>query len=404
MKIIFCGNLYVKIDVDMKKMKIPPPVSSHKFQMNLIEGFLKNRQNVIVVNLPRVRYYPNYPKIFFRKSSYDWNGREMGENIGFINLLGLNYLTQKISFEKTLKKYIRQFPDEKYVLVCFNNYLPINKAMLSVRNQYSNVSVCSVVGDLHGKYGLHVSERYDGLRGKIIYSIEKKQDELTGQSDIFGLLTEQMADVLEIKDKSHVVIEGIYSDKTKKKVTKTSNSYKTIFYAGAIEEEYGILHLLRAFSLVEGDDYRLKLAGGGGAVEDVKKYAARDYRISYLGFLTPEEVEYHQQMATMLINPRTSGKEYVKYSFPSKTMECLASGKLFIGHKLPCIPKDYDQYIQYPKDESDAALARKIVECGEMEEKMALEFGEKAREFIVTNKNPENQCRKLIELFMDKEN
>ena len=67
MKIIFCGNLYVNIDADMKKMKIPPPVSSHKFQINLIEGFLKNRQNVVVVNLPRVRYYPNYPKIFFRK-------------------------------------------------------------------------------------------------------------------------------------------------------------------------------------------------------------------------------------------------------------------------------------------------------------------------------------------------
>jgi len=58
---IFCGYMFADIENDIKKMKIPPPVSSHKFQMNLVKGLVENGKDVTVINIPRVRFFPHYP-------------------------------------------------------------------------------------------------------------------------------------------------------------------------------------------------------------------------------------------------------------------------------------------------------------------------------------------------------
>ena len=151
--------------------------------------------------------------------------------------------------------------------------------------------------------------------------------------------------------------------------------------------------------MIEGDNYRLQIAGNGDAVELVKKYAALDKRITYLGYITPDEVEEYQKSATVLVNPRTSEYEFVKYSFPSKNMECLASGKPYIAHNLICDPEEYHSFIQYPVDESDDALARKIVEVCSLSEEERNEIGERARQFILTEKNPKIQCKKIVDMI-----
>ena len=156
---------------------------------------------------------------------------------------------------------------------------------------------------------------------------------------------------------------------------------------------------MNAFESIKDDDYRLVIAGGGAEEETVKCFAAKDTRITYLGFISPSEVERWQQMATVLVNPRTSEREFVKYSFPSKNMECLASGKPYVAHKLPCNPPEYDDYIQYPADESDEALAQKIVEVCELPKEKREAMGRRAREFILREKNPKVQCKKIIDMM-----
>lgn len=116
---------------------------------------------------------------------------------------------------------------------------------------------------------------------------------------------------------------------------------------------------MNAFTSISGKEYRLWLAGDGNAVPYLKEIMKKDCRIEYLGFLTPIQVDERQKRATALISPRIAGNyEYVKYSFPSKTMECLASGKPYIAHKLPCDPDEYGSVIQYAENESDEALAK----------------------------------------------
>lgn len=398
MKYIFCGNFSTDLEADLKNMRVAPPVAGHKFQINLLSGLENNVRDIAIINIPRIRYYPHYKKIFIKKQMFSLENIGCGTNIGFANIPIINYFSKYHSLIKELEVHLKESKDKFITLIFFNNHLPMICALLAMRKKYKNVHICMVIGDLHGKYGLYTTDRYKGIRGKIISQLEKKQDELSRQCDAFGLLTKYMAEALHVENKPHVIIEGIYSEKDKIMISEESEN-KVVFYAGTINHEYGIMHMLNAFSMIEGEEYRLILAGSGDAVNDVKKRAENDSRINYLGFVTPAEVERQQQRATVLINPRTSDHTFVKYSFPSKNMECLASGKPYIAHDLICNPSEYKDYIQYPADESDEALARKIVEVCELPLEQRLAIGKRAREFILKEKNPQRQCKKIVDMM-----
>ena len=101
----------------------------------------------------------------------------------------------------------------------------------------------------------------------------------------------------------------------------------------------------------------------------------------------------------MLVNPRNSSEEYTRYSFPSKTMEYLASGTPTIMAHLSSIPKEYDPYIFYLEDESSEGLKQKILEVGAIPQSELDRFGEQAAQFILTKKNNHSQANKLISLL-----
>lgn len=394
--------MYCDIDRDMKKMKTPQPVSGHKFQANLLRGLKDNGLEIMVVNIPLVRYFPHFSKIFFKDKEYIFENNRCGINIGFVNLPILNYITQFISLKRIIYKYIRENANETIMFISYNNYLPISLALMYGKKK--DIFLCNVIADLYGKFAVSLTHRNDGIVGKLREKIDEKQNELSNQHDAYVLLTKYMADALEINDRPYVVVEGMYSENVEIKgeeiiTIPKKDDIRNIFYAGAVGLQYGLEHLLRAFSLIEGDDYRLQIAGNGDAVDRVKKYAALDKRITYLGYITPGEVEKYQKSAIVLVNPRTSEYGFVKYSFPSKNMECLASGKPYIAHDLICNPEEYRPYIQYPMDESDGALAKKIIEVCSLSEEERNAIGEKARRFILTEKNPKTQCKKIVDLI-----
>ena len=399
MKYILCGYMFPTAEKDIGKMRTPPPVSSHKYMVNLIRGLIENGQDVTVLNTPRIRYFPNYPSICMHKSDFMLDGKKLGLNSGFINLPLINYATRTWSLKRNLKKMLRNIQNEDVTLICFNIYFPVISSMVYAQQKNKNLHLCAVIGDLPGEYG--AKSTLKGIKEIIARKIGSRADKLVKRFDAYGFLTKYMATAMGVTEKPFVVIEGMYSESSESAKVTIDAKNKMIFYAGAISKEYGILHLLRAFSLINGNEYRLVLAGGpnGDAVSEVKKYADHDNRVSYLGYLPPSEVEKYQRSAAVLINPRTSEHAFVKYSFPSKNMECLASGKPYIAHDLICNPPEYREYIQYPTDESDKALAEKIVEVCNLPKEKRDEIGERARQFIITQKNPRVQCKKIVDML-----
>lgn len=399
LRIIFLSTMFSDVERDIKLSKRPNPVSGHKFQENLAKGLEQNGCDLSIINISRIRSYPDYPKAIFRKQYRTIGNCISTMDIGFINLPIINYLSQLVTVYAALRKEIKK-KDSRAVLMTFNSNLhtcfPILLARVFCKK---SVILCNVVGDIHGAYGL--TNHKISIKGNLVRGLEKIQDFLGKKFDTFVFLTDYMAKAMGVERKPYVVLEGLYTldGNTLSPVQNEDKQEKVVFYAGSLHEEYGIAHLLRAFSMIKDNDYRLWLAGSGNSEPLIKTYIERDPRIAFLGVITPQEVEERQKSATVLISPRTSDHEFVKYSFPSKTMECLASGKPYIAHRLPCDPSEYGDYIQYADNDSDEALCDKIIEVCSMSKEQRQALGEHSRQFILEHKNPKKQCASILAML-----
>lgn len=396
MKYIFCSYLFSDIEDDIKKSKNPNTVSGHKFQENVIRGLIENDVDVYVLNIPRYRHYPDYPKIFINSKFFYIDDKRLGEEIGFTNIYLIAYLSQYLNFKKQLKKILKENKDEELVLLTFNSHIEISAAIIKLKKKFPNIRTCDIVGDLHGAYGFIRDNAT--LKEKLVDIVGKLGDNLGKKFDFYVFLTESMKQEFNCGNDRYVVVEGIYRLEDTATKHSIDDCEKNIVYAGSLDINYDIEHLLKAFLLTKDKNYKLYIAGSGNGLGVVKRYQEMDERIIYLGILSPKDLLEYQNRATALVSPRKNNHEYVKYSFPSKTMECLALGKPYIAHKLDSEPREYGLYIQY-SGESDEELALKIEEILDLPRKKREEIGQRARKFILEEKNPKIMCKRIVNLL-----
>ena len=123
-----------------------------------------------------------------------------------------------------------------------------------------------------------------------------------------------------------------------------------------------------------------------------------DKRIIFLGKLQRENALKVMKQATVLVNPRQNNEEFTKYSFPSKTLEYLASGIPLIGYKLDGIPDEYDRFICYAEDNTIETLSKKIKKICEMSDKERYELGKQGQSFVLNEKNYVIQSKKILDV------
>ena len=125
-----------------------------------------------------------------------------------------------------------------------------------------------------------------------------------------------------------------------------------------------------------------------------------DNRIILKGQLPHSEILNIQRNATLLVNPRTSDGEFTKFSFPSKTMEYLASGTPTLLYKLDGIPNEYYNYcFALGKWNGIDDLTQKIRAIINMPSEELKKIGMAARQFVLEKKNPIYQCSRMIEFL-----
>lgn len=221
-------------------------------------------------------------------------------------------------------------------------------------------------------------------------------------SDAYILLTSQMNQKVNHKNKPYIVLEGHIDNKMVYQKHKAfSNDKKIIIYAGSIMKKYGISALCRDFIKYSRNDEELHIYGLGDYEDEIKKLEKQNSRIIYHGNRPNEEVVSAELNATLLVNPRPTHEDYTKYSFPSKTLEYMVSGTPVLTSRLPGIPKEYDEYLFYFNDGSADDLGKKMREILDMEKAELQEKGERAREFALREKSNITQAKKIIKFIGD---
>ena len=170
-----------------------------------------------------------------------------------------------------------------------------------------------------------------------------------------------------------------------------------MLYTGTLHRELGIGELLQAFEQMP--EMQLWLCGRGDMEDEVRRSAEKHPNIRYFGFVSQEEALSLQSRATALINPRSPAGLYTRYSFPSKTLEYLRSGRPTLCYALEGIPEEYGQYLVYIQAPGADGIRQAVREWMKIPAAEREARGRSGREYVLKHKNPKAQCETLLALL-----
>ncbi len=172
-----------------------------------------------------------------------------------------------------------------------------------------------------------------------------------------------------------------------------------VLYTGTLERDLGIGELLEAFAQMP--EYELWVCGQGGMQREVEQAARQFHNIRYYGFVPREKALQLQSSAALLINPRSPKGIFTRYSFPSKTLEYMRSGKPVVCYKLEGIPQDYDPYLCYIRGEGAQAIAQAVRDVLQKSPEDRAAMGQRAQSYVLAAKTPDVQCKRLVAFLRD---
>ena len=103
--------------------------------------------------------------------------------------------------------------------------------------------------------------------------------------------------------------------------------------------------------------------------------------------------------ASLLVNPRPTNEDYVKYSFPSKNMEYMASGTPVITTHLPGMPDEYLPYVFLFEDETVSGMINMLQKILLLSNEELYTMGFRAKKFVLENKNSVVQARRILDMI-----
>ena len=401
MQVLFLGLQYDR-SREVEYLKISRHglnAAANEFQWNLCDGLIDNMGSSvrIVSSLPMGTYPKNFKKLFLENRKWDYRTVTV-EEMACINLPVIKQIQRINSCYRQIKAWLRETSDEKKLIVVYTIYLPYMQAVSKVLKEEKNLRAVVVVTDLPGRYGI-LSTDCNYIHAKMLSLVGYAGMKLSKNFHGYVLLTEEMRIPLEIKDKPYVIIEGITKASSDAQIPKSCPSLaRYILYTGTLAKAANISNLLCAFNKVSDPGAELWICGSGEMQEEIKAQAKKNPRIKYLGFQPKAKILQLQANAAVLVNPRTSEGEFTKYSFPSKTIEYMASSTPVVMHRLPGIPGEYSDYLIYAEDNSDQALAEALDRVLSWSQEQRKDFGEQAKIFVQEHKSPSSQAKKLLDM------
>lgn len=393
MRIVFIGGLFSEKQQEdvYRNSKTMPNMAANVHQWNIVNGLT---DEVDIINPLFLGNYPNeYKKIFVARE--EWSHTERSSNVSpsTINIFGLKQIFRLFNLTHEIRKKIKKQDDTVIVVYSLNTSFLVSLRLAMIG--HNDIPTCVIVPDLPLFY---ITNAGKSKLYRILKTIDWKiMVHLCKRIDSFILLTEAMKDKLNITKQPYMISEGICEVDDKEYEDLIEDN--TICYTGTLDREFGILDLIRNFLAVADDEWVLKIAGGGNAKSEIEKISRENPRIIYCGILTNLETKKLQRTSKILINPRSSDEEFTKYSFPSKTMEYLKSGRPVIMHKLPGIPPEYDDYLLYFDNTSDDAVQKGLIDVMSKTTKELNEIGAKGKKFVETEKNSRVQGKRIIEFL-----
>lgn len=301
------------------------------------------------------------------------------------------------SIRREIRAICRQSKGERIVILTHCIYLQSAIPAFWARKKFC-ARVYTIVPDLpeHSTSVALNGHRILKWMFSLYISITRK---LSRMFDGYVCFTEHQMKYLN-QDKPHIVMEGFIDTALIDRIALTESHPNRIVYAGGLMYRYGIRELVDGFIKAAIPDAELYIYGQGEADEYV--IGKEEHNVFYGGCVSREEAIRAEKSCFLLVNPRPTGDEYTKCSFPSKLMEYMATGIPVLTSKLGCIPKDYDDKLLYFIDISADSIASTLKSCFARRDQIR-EKGKLAKAFIRSKKNVQHQAQSIIRFIQTQE-
>lgn len=370
--------------------------AANLLQWNYINGIESNTQhNVDILNAVFIGSYPKYFKKLYVKGNGKYSD-DSGRSIFDASFLNVPFIVESSKFHN-LKKELKNWIVEKTgspVIVAYGYFVHNIKLLAFAKKINPKCKTCLIIPDLPQYMSLKKSNSI--IKRKIINHSIKAFESNRNLIDFYTVITQPMADYLKLNKNQYVVIDGMCKvDEETINQWHEDNSF-SFLYTGGLSVSYGTDVLVNSFISMKNSSAELWICGDGPYVPELINICKTESRIHYLGVIPQKECILLQHKASCLVNPRNDS-EITKYSFPSKTMEYLASGKPVIAKRLEGMDISYSEYFyQFDKNE-DLADVMDRVSLSNPEE--LLNKGIKGKEFVKLQKNSKFQTGKLLDLL-----
>ncbi|MBQ7604781.1 MAG: glycosyltransferase [Clostridia bacterium] len=360
---------------------IVPGQQAQKFNRLMIYGLSANGAEVRAVT-GRPVTKANHRGLFLRKSRVASGGVEWVYG-SVLNLPVVKNVWQMASVYRSVRGNAKR---GGAVVVDVLNASVAYGASLAAKRKH--IPCIGIVTDLP-------EQMVTGTRKGHVRLVRKVLKNCTG----YVFLTEAMNGAVNPEHKPYTVIEALCDAGMKSAARTERGDVRKCIYAGFLDRRYGVGAMVEGFIMADLPDAELHIYGYGPFSDELREITAVHRNVVYHGTVMNDVIVKEELGADLLINPRPTGEEFTRYSFPSKNVEYMVSGTPVLTTKLPGMPEDYYPFVYIAEDESAEGLCESFrrvlgLPAEELEQK-----GKEAKKFVLEKKNNVSQAAKLIRLI-----
>ncbi|MEH0932517.1 glycosyltransferase [Micromonospora sp. CPCC 205558] len=365
---------------------------THTFAWAVVNALRDAGCTVRLISAAPVSNYPRNRRIRFRAGPFHQGGID-GQQLGFLNVLGIKHLSRFVSAWWHGGRCTRRDPID--VLLVHGVHTPFLWSGWALGRR-RRIPVVPILTDPPGVGRPGEGRAVRLLRGLDVALVRAALKRCSGVIALTLPLAEDFA-----PGRPRLIMEGICTPPAAVgPQPQAASRTREIIYAGGLSRAYGVDRLVEAFRGLPDPDLRLSVFGRGELEPWLHEQASADPRIAPPALIDRVRLGSRLAGAAVLVNPRPVGQYFVPYSFPSKTIEYLATGVPVVSTDLPGIPDDYRPYLVYAPTDSAEGLRAAIERVLGMPAGEAEALGAAGRDFVVQTRSRAVQGQRMRD-FLD---
>ena len=394
-EIVYLGYVVSPVEADQDS---GASVAGNKMQWNVIKHLASWEDiNITCITVTPLAAYPRDKKIFQKYEVKELFPGVISHQVAYYNFPIIKQFFQIINVYKTAKRIIKE--KQADTLLCFNAFPQVGIPMRWLKKKFPKLDTICLLADLP----IDDNTNRKGFSSFLFEKMEKSTWKSMRECERYIVLNKHVVEKY-LPDKPYTVVDGGIdeNDIERHEEPVEKSGEHNIVYCGALTEYNGIINLIQAMEILQGEDICLDIYGSGYLEQKVNSATEINPKIRYHGKVTNDEVIRKQREAWLLINPRIVNDPIAQVTFPSKIFEYLLSETPVLSTRLSGYGEEYKGKMIFAENDSPEKLAEAIKAVHELPEDSLTKTAQEAKRFVIASKKWSNQVR-IIHQFIVKE-